>query len=156
MKNTDQRTNKKGFTIIELIAVMVIIAVILASVLATVQGATNNSRLTNAVASIRALQTASVNYYNGNGGSYANLSIANLAAGNYLPANFTSGANQDPWNGNITVAPDANAGYFDITLTNVPASVGNAATGTLTMAVSKLTQTAPAYTAATGTWTAAF
>ena len=38
MKNTRQKTNKKGFTIIELIAVMVIIAVILGAVLAAVKG----------------------------------------------------------------------------------------------------------------------
>jgi len=151
MKNTRHKTNKKGFTIIELIAVMVIIGIILSAVLAAVQGATNNSRLTSAVASVRALQTASVNYYNSNGGSYTSLSIATLASGNYLPANF-SGTGNNPWNGNITVAPDSNANWFDITLTNVPSTQQVA----LTTAVSKLTQTAPTYTVATGTWTAAF
>ncbi len=151
MKNTRQKTNKKGFTIIELIAVMVIIAVILGSVLAAVKGATDQSRLTSAIASVRALQTASVNYYNSNGGSYTGLSVATLASGNYLPANF-SGTGNNSWNGNITVAPDANANWFDITLTNVPSTQQAA----LTTAVSKLTQSAPTYTAATLTWTAAF
>ncbi len=143
---------KKGFTIIELIAVMVIIAVILGAVLATVRGATDNSRITSALASIRALQTASVGYYNNNGGSYSNLSLATLAANNMLPANFTSGANANPWNGNIVVAADTNANYFDITLTNVPST----ASTVLTNAVSKLAQTAPTYTASSETWTAAF
>jgi len=78
MKNTYQETNNKGFTIIELIAVMVIIAVILGAVLAAVKGVTDNSRITSALASVRALQTASVNYYNSNGGSYSNLSLAAL------------------------------------------------------------------------------
>ena len=151
MKNTRQKTNKKGFTIIELIAVMVIIGVILSSVLAAVKGATDNSRITSAIASVRALQTASVNYYNSNGGSYTGLSIVTLASGNYLPANF-SGTSNNPWNGNITVAPDSNANYFDITLTNVPSGAATS----LTNAVSKLTQTAPTYTATSQTWSAAF
>jgi len=152
MKKTLENSNTKGFTIIELIAVMVIIGVILSSVLAVVKGATDNSRITSAIASIRALQTASVNYYNGNGGSYSNLSLASLASNNMLPANFTSGTNANPWNGSITVAPDANANYFDISFSNVPS---NAST-VLTNAVSKLVQTAPTYTATSQTWTAAF
>ena len=143
---------KRGFTIIELIAVMIIIAVILGSVLAVVKGATDNSRITSALASIRALQTASVGYYNNNGGSYNNLSLATLASNNLLPANFTSGANANPWAGSIVVAPDANANYFDISFTNVPST----ASTVLTNAVSKLAQTAPTYTASSETWTAAF
>jgi type IV pilus assembly protein PilA len=152
MKIKTQKTNNKGFTIIELIAVMVIIAVILGSVLAAVKGATDSSRITSAIASVRALQTASVNYYSGNGGSYTGLSFATLASNNMLPANFTSGTNADPWNGNITVAPDSNPNYFDITLTNVPSTAATS----LTSAVSKFTQTAPTYTASSQTWTAAF
>ncbi len=144
--------NKNGFTIIELIAVMVIIAVILSSVLAAVKGATDNSRTTSAIASVRALQTASVNYYNNNGGSYTGLSLSTLASNNMLPSNFTSGTNANPWNGSITVAPDANANWFDITFTNVPSSAATS----LTNAVSKLTQSAPTYTASSQTWTAAF
>ena len=152
MKNTRQKNNKKGFTVIELIAVMVIIAVILGSVLAAVKGATDNSRITSAIASVRALQTASVNYYNNNGGSYSNLSLSTLASNNMLPANFTSGTNANPWNGSITVGPDSNANYFDITFTNVPAGAATS----LTNAVAKLTQTAPTYTATSEIWTAAF
>lgn len=152
LKKVYQKNNKKGFTIIELIAVMVIIGVILSSVLAVVKGATDNSRITSALASVRALQTASVNYYNSNGGSYSNLSLAALASNNMLPANFTSGTNANPWNGSIMVAPDANVNYFDITFTNVPS---NAST-ILTNAVFKLAQTAPTYTATSQTWTAAF
>lgn len=152
MTNTCPKFKHKGFTIIELIAVMVIIGIILASVLAAVKGVTDNSRITSAIASIRALQTACVNYYNNNGGSYAGLSLATLASENFLPGNFTSGVNQNPWNGNILVGPDSNVSFYDITFTNVPS---NAATF-LTNAVSKLAQTAPTYTATSQTWTAAF
>ena len=48
-----KKIRKNGFTIIELIAVMVIIAVILGSVLSVVKGATDNSRITSAIASVR-------------------------------------------------------------------------------------------------------
>lgn len=154
MKIVRQKANTKGFTIIELIAVMVIIGVILSAVLAAVQGATNNSRITSTLASIRALQTASVNYYNSNGGNYTGgtlgtISLANLATNNMLPANI-SGTNA--WEGTITIAPDTNANYFDITLTNVPST----ATTALNNALTNLTQTAPTYTAKSQTWTAAF
>ena len=149
MKNRGQQ---KGFTVIELIAVMVIIAVILGSVLAAVKGATDNSRITSAISSVRALQTASVNYYNNNGGSYNNLSLSTLASNSMLPNNFTSGVNANPWNGASTVAPDANANWFDITFTNVPSTAATS----LTNAVTKLAQSAPTYTATSQTWSAAF
>jgi len=144
--------NRKGFTIIELTIVMIVIAAILSAVLFSGQSVANTSKITSALSSIKALQTAAVNYFNNNGGSYANISIANLAAGNYLPANFTSGAGTNPWSGDIDVAPDTNAAYFDVAFTNVPAAASNL----LTTAVTKLAQTAPVYTAKTSTWTAAF
>ena len=150
MKRTNK--NKGGFTIIELTIVMIIIAAILSAVLFAGQSSANTSRITSALASIKALQTAAVAYYNNNGGSYTGLSLASLASNNYLPANFTSGTNQNPWLGNIAVTPDTNASYFDITFTNVP----SAAATILTNAVSKLVQTAPSYTASSQTWSAAF
>ena len=58
MKNTRQKTNKKGFTMIEMIAVMVVIAVILGAVLPALIGAINNSRVSSAAGTIRSLQTA--------------------------------------------------------------------------------------------------
>ena len=160
MKNMPQQLKKKGFTMIEMIVVMVVIAVILGAVLPALVGASDNSRLTSTLSSIRGLQTASVNFYNANGGSYAStgslgiaLSLANLSAQNMLPANVT-GTNS--WGGTISLTPDTNASSFDITLTKVPPSVGNATNGTLTMAVANLTQTAPTYTASSETWQAAF
>ncbi|MBF0511637.1 MAG: type II secretion system protein [Candidatus Omnitrophica bacterium] len=148
MKNKMKKS--KGFTIIELVAVMAIIAVILGAVIAAVQGATNNSRIASTLASIRALQTASLNYYNTNGGSYSNLSLANLASNNMLPANVTG---TNAWNGTITVAPDANGNYFDITLTNVPSQ---ATATSLSNAVANLTQAAPTYTQSSEKWVGVF
>ena len=158
MKNIIQRKRATGFTVIEMIAVMVIITVILGAVLTTVQGATNTSRITSTLSSIKSIQTACVNYYNANGGTYTNgtlaagntLSLANLASNGMLPAGV---AGTNAWGGAITVAPDANANYFDITLSSVPTQ---AIATSLNNALSNLTQTAPAYAAKTQTWSAAF
>lgn len=149
MKNTCQKTNKKGFTMIEMIAVMVVIGVILSAVLPTLIGAINNGRVASAAGTIRSLQTSATNYYNSNGGTYTGISMATLASGNYLPAGVTG---TDAWNGTITVAPDANANWFDITLTNVPTAQATA----LTTQVANIVQSTPTYTAASQTWKAAF
>ncbi len=163
MKNVRQKTNRNGFTLIEVIAVMAIVTVILGAVLAAVQGAMNNGKVASTLSTIKALQTASVNFYNANGGTYANsgslgvgLSLANLAAQNMLPNNVINGTNA--WNGTITIAPDTNPLYFDLTLTNVPVNAGGTGTppGTLTAAVANLIQATPTYTAKTSTWTAVF
>ena len=102
MKNMDQKRNKKGQTLLEIIAVLVIIGAILAAVIPAVTASTDNGRITSAINTIRSIQSAAVGYYNDNGGSYASISIANLAA-KYLPANFT-GTSANPWDGSITVA----------------------------------------------------
>jgi len=167
MKKVRQNENKKGFTIVEMIIVMVIIGVILSSVIAAGQGATNTGRLTSTVATIKALQTAAVNYYNQNGGTYTGgtlgtITLANLASNNMIPANIGSGLNA--WNGTISVSPDTNAGYIDITLTNVPATPGDVtasssgtySAGSIAAAVSNSLQAVPTYTAKTSTWQGAF
>lgn len=159
MKNARQRINKRGFTLIELMAAMVIIAVILGAVIAAVQGATNTSRITSTVATIKALQTAAVNYYNANGGTYSSgslasgntLSLANLAlaANGMLPAGVTG---TNAWGGTITVQPDAgNALYFDILLSNVPST----AQTSLQNAVSNIVQSTPTLSKA-GVWQGVF
>src|SRR5471030_24799 len=106
MKNARRKKNKNGFTLIEMIIVMVIIGVILSAVIAVGQGATNTSRITSTVSTIKAVQTAAVNYYNANGGTYTGgsigtISLANLAAQNMLPANIGTGVNA--WQGTIAV-----------------------------------------------------
>ena len=67
-----------------------------------------------------------------------------------LPANA---AGIDPWGGAITVAPDANANYVDISLAGVPSNVQ----ALITSGVANGVQTAaPYYTAGTSTWKAGF
>lgn len=121
MKNIDQRRNKKGQTLLEIIAVLVIIGVILAAVIPAVTASTDNGRVASAVNAIRSIQSAAVGYYNDNGGSYASVSIANLAA-KYLPSGF-SGTSANPWGGNITIAENGpTTNQYVLTLTSVPSA----------------------------------
>ena len=147
MKRTN---NNKGFTIIEMVIALVIISVILLVVVPLGQTATDNSRVANAIASIKAMQTASVEWANDNGGQYTGITFAKLAAG-YLPAQF-SAASTDPWNGDYSVNVDAgSATMLDIALSAVPA----ASAAKLTTALTKISAIAPSYTASSQTWTTA-
>jgi len=153
MKNTRQKINNKGFTLVEVIAVMAVATVILGAVLPAVIGAINNSKVTSTINTIKSLQAASVSYYNSNGGTYAStgtigvLSLANLASNGMLPAGVTG---TDAWGGAITVAPDATAGQFDITMTKVPTS----AQTPLATALGNLIQSTPTLTS--GSWVGVF
>ncbi|MDE1920140.1 MAG: type II secretion system protein [Candidatus Omnitrophica bacterium] len=154
MEHTRQKSNTKAFTLIEMVVVMFIIAAILSAVIPAIVGATNNSTVANAVASIRALQTAATGYYTANGGTYTGgtygtISVANLSAQGMLPAK-ASGSN--PWGGTYTVVPDTNANYVDITLTNVPSNIQ----ALITKEVANAASVAPTYSATSQQWMAGF
>ena len=111
-----------------MVIAMVIISVILLVVVPLGQAATDNSRIANAIASIKAIQTAAVEWASDNGGQYTNIAFTgngSMVTTGYLPANFNpTGTN--PWNGDYQIAVDANdPETVDITLTNVPSSAGN-------------------------------
>ncbi len=145
----NKQNASKGFTIIELIIAVVVISVILLVIVPAGQKLTDNSRVANAVASIKAIQTAAVGWSSDNGGQLTGVSFANLANG-YLPAQFTA-TSTNAWNGNYTVNVNANdPTLLDIALTNVPA----ASAGKLTAAMTKLTAAAPTYSSTKLTWTA--
>lgn len=139
---------KKGFTIIEMIIALVIITVILLVIVPVGQTATDNSRVANAVASIKAIQTAAVGWSNDNSGQYSGISFAALTAG-YLPAQFTP-TTTNAWNGDYTInANTNNPEMMDISLSNVPAPSATK----LTNALTKISAIAPSYSASTQTWT---
>jgi len=120
MKNM-KRQGQQGQTLLEIIAVLVIIGAILAAVIPAVTTQTDNGRVASAMNTIRSVQSAAVGFYNDNGGSYAAVSIANLAT-KYLPAGF-SGTNANPWGGNISVAENGTTtNQYVLTLTGVPSS----------------------------------
>jgi prepilin-type N-terminal cleavage/methylation domain-containing protein len=154
MKELRKINNKKGFTIIEMVIALVIISVILLVVVPMGQAATDNSRIANGIASIKAIQTAAVQWANDNGGVYTGITFDKLAGSAgattaYLPAQFTA-TSTNPWGGNYTVAVDANnAEQVDIAMTAVP----SVPAGKLTTALTKISAVAPAYVAGTSTWT---
>jgi prepilin-type N-terminal cleavage/methylation domain-containing protein len=152
MKSMEKINNKSGFTIIELVIALVIISVILLVVVPMGQAATDNSRVANAIASVKAIQTAAVQWANDNGGVYTGITFAKLSGTGggsvYLPAQF-SATSTNPWQGDYTVAVDpTSAEMVDISLTAVPTAPATK----LTTALTKASAIAPTYTAATGTW----
>lgn len=148
MRHNHVLKNKKGFTIVELGIALIVIAIILAAVVPAIKTISDNSRITNAVASVKAIQTAATSYYQANGGTYTGITFAVLASGGHLPSQF-SATGTNPWTGNYTIAVNgADTTKFDLSLTNVPA---NAATN-LTTQLTKFSEAAPTYTAATKTW----
>lgn len=148
MSKIKRINNKQGFTIIEMVIAIVIISIILLVVVPVGQTATDNGRVANAIASIKAIQTASVEWANDNGGQYTGITFANLAAG-YLPAQFTA-TSTNPWAGNYTVNVNANnSEMVDIGLTNIPATPAVK----LTTALTKISSIVPNYTASSQTWT---
>ena len=123
MKKIKQRS-QKGQTLLEIIAVLVIIGAILAAVIPAVSASTDSGRVGSALSAIRAIQSAAVGYYNDNGGSYASLSVANLAA-KYLPTGYT-GTAANPWGGDITVAENGTTtNQFVLTMKSVPLASQN-------------------------------
>ena len=143
--------NKRGFTLLELIVVMVIITIIASQVIASFKGAADNGRVAAALNSIKSIQTAAMSYFNSNGGSCAGISVANLVAGNYLPGTFT-GTNANPWGGNYSVAVNANnSSQFNLTMTNI-----SQADATLLNNDLQNSAQAVNYVASSSTWSATF
>jgi prepilin-type N-terminal cleavage/methylation domain-containing protein len=141
----------KGFTLLELIVVMVIITIIASQIIASLKGAADNGRIAAALNSVKAIQTAAMSYFNNNGGSCAGISVATLVAGNYLPGTFT-GTNANPWGGNYTVAVNANNNtQFNLTMTNI----AQVDATTLNNALQNSAQVVN-YVAANSTWTGTF
>lgn len=139
---------KQGFTIIEMVIALVIISVILLVVVPLGQTATDNSRIANAIASIKAIQTASVEWANDNGGVYTGINFTQLASG-YLPAQFNP-TSTNPWSGDYTVNVNSNnSTMVDIALTSVPATLAPK----LTTALTKISALVPSYSASNQTWT---
>jgi prepilin-type N-terminal cleavage/methylation domain-containing protein len=152
MKNVKKRLgNKKGFTLLELIVVMVIITIIASQVIASFKGASDNGRIAAALNSIKAIQTAAMSYFNNNGGSCSGISVATLVSGNYLPGMFT-GTNANPWNGNYNIAVNPNnTTQFNLSMTSIPQADATALNNALQNSAQAVN-----YVASSSTWTGTF
>ena len=143
--------NKGGFTLLELIVVMIIITIIASQVIASFKGASDSGRIAAALNSIKAIQTAAMSYFNNNGGSCNGISVSSLVAGNYLPGTFT-GTNTNPWGGNYVVAVNANdATQFNLTMTNISQADANILNNDLQNSAQAVN-----YAASSSTWTGTF
>lgn len=146
-----KKMDSKGFTLLELIVVMIIITIIASQIIASFKGASDNGRIAAALNSIKAIQTASMSYFNANGGSCNGISVASLVSGNYLPGTFT-GNNANPWGGNYSVAVDPNnATQFDLSMTNVSQNDANILNNDLANSAE-----AVSYDSGSLTWTGTF
>ncbi len=149
MKN--RLSNKKGFTLLELIVVMIIITIIASQVIASFKGAADNGRIAAALNSIKAIQTAAMSYYSNNGGSCTGISVASLVSGNYLPGTFT-GTNANPWSGNYAIAVNPNnATQFNLSMTNISQVDATALNNALQNSAQAVN-----YVASSSTWTGTF
>jgi prepilin-type N-terminal cleavage/methylation domain-containing protein len=144
-------SEKKGFTLLELIVVMVIITIIASQIIASFKGASDSGRIAAALNSIKAIQTAAMNYFNNNGGSCTGISVTTLVSGKYLPGTFT-GTNANPWGGNYTVAVNASdATKFDLSMTSIPQADATLLNNDLANSAQ-----AVSYVASSSTWTGTF
>lgn len=110
---------EKGFSLVELAIGLAIITVLILAVSLS-SGLRNNARVQSAAQSIQALRSAAESYLTTGKLNYEGLNMANLKAGNLLPANFDALAS-NPWGGGFDIAANTvDNTQFDITLSAVP------------------------------------
>ncbi len=125
MKKYRTMLNNKGFTLIEIAAVLTIITILLLVVGISTKGMFDNGRVNSAAQSVETLRSASAQYLASGNVTYAGISVATLKTENLLPSNF-SGTSSNPYGGNYTVAPDATDNTkVVVTLTAIPGDAGS-------------------------------
>lgn len=151
MKMNKTMINNKGFTLIEIAAVLTIITILLLVVGIATKGMFDNGRVNSAAQSVETLRSASAQYLASGNVTYAGINIAALKTGSLLPNNF-SGVSSNPYGGNYTVAADAaDNTKVVVTLTSIP---GDAGTKLNAYFANKADSTN--YDATSKTWTATF
>jgi prepilin-type N-terminal cleavage/methylation domain-containing protein len=142
-----RKNNKKGFSLLELIIVMVVMGTMAIVVVNNTKGSSESGQITSAMQSVSAIQTASMQWFADNGNAFTGVSVGTLVTSKLLGEAFT-GTSANPWGGNYSLAVNgADAAKADLTITAVP---GTAATK-LTTALGKKGLTG-AYTAASKTY----
>ena len=143
--------NKKGFSFIEMIAVIIIGAILIGSLLMATKSTADSGRVTSLLKSLMALKTAANSYLLNNGGLCTGVSVGVLQTNKLLPAGF-SPTGSNPYGGDFSIAVNAStSNQCDVTLTSVPTT----AQASLDLAVAKIAE-AKSYNAATKTYTVTF
>ncbi len=100
-----KRVIQRGFTFIEVLAVLSIIAIATLGTLVLRDWAVSNSRISEAKSMITTLQSGA-QMWRPNTGVYTGISITELSAIGAVPATWGDGVEKNPWGGDVAVAVD--------------------------------------------------
>lgn len=100
-----KRVIQRGFTFIEVLAVLSIIAIATLGTLVLRDWAVSNSRISEAKSMITTLQSGA-QMWRPNTGVYTGISITELSAIGAVPATWGDGVEKNPWGGDVAVAAD--------------------------------------------------
>ena len=145
------KRNKRGFTLVEIAFVLVIITVLLLVIGPAAKGMFENGRVSSAAQSVETLRNAAAQYLAGGNVTYASVSVTALKTGNLLPTNFIA-AGSNPFGGNYSLAANGTDNTkVDIILTNIPLNAGTKLNAYFANKADSLN-----YDSTLSTWTATF
>lgn len=109
----------KGFTFIEVLAVLSIIALSTMGVLALRDWAASNARISEAKAQIATIQSG-VQQWRPRNGVYTGISIEDLSSIAAVPVSWDAGEEINPWGGDIEVEVDSgDATKYRVSMSNI-------------------------------------
>ncbi len=151
MKMEPTKRNKRGFTLVEIAIVLVIITVLLLVIGPAAKGIFDNGRVNSAAQSVETLRNAAAQYLASGNVTYASVSVTALKDGNLLPTNFNA-TGSNPYGGDYSiVANGTDNTKVDITLTSIPENAGSKLNSYFANKADTLN-----YDATSSTWTATF
>ncbi|EGN76322.1 prepilin-type N-terminal cleavage/methylation domain-containing protein [Idiomarina sp. A28L] len=114
-----QRGIARGFTFIEVLAVLGIIALATVGVLSLRDWATSNARIAEVKAQVATIQSG-VQQWRPRNGVYTGISVSSLSSVASLPVHWADGSGINPWGGDIEVLVDsADSTRYRVRFTNI-------------------------------------
>ncbi|HRR95397.1 MAG TPA: type II secretion system protein [Candidatus Ratteibacteria bacterium] len=143
MKKEVSSRSKKGFTLVELMAVIGVIGVLMAVVLVGASSSRKTANISTTAQQIQLIYSACQSWLGNGRTAYTGISLNALQAAGYLPATLNN-----PYGGTYTVAVNAtDATQVDVSPTKIP---DQATHDEIASALSSITKSA-AYTASSKT-----